>query len=199
MDAASDPVAMMVIDDESYGDQAGKRSFLETDMPIDTACLVLSFLHYSDLQRLSLCSRRLYGVVLHAPSLFMEEACEQELPRTTRRTHYRTTPHIHRREVDPCTGRPTRHDKRSLGRLLERYTHLTELHVAGLARVGDALFRMLNQAPAASNLHSLTLNGAALTYWCPDVLQLPKLRRLRISGVFHSTRRSVTDHARVAV
>ena len=180
MEAVSYP--MMMDDDDCYDDQTGKRSFLEDDIPIDTTYLVLSFLHYSDLQRLSVCSRRLNGIVSHAPAVFMEEACQEEFPRTTHRTEYRTTPHFRQREVDLFTERPTRLDERTLGRLLERYTHLTELHLAGLARVGDALFRMINQAPSASTLHSLTLNGAALTYWCPDVLQLPKLRRLRISG-----------------
>ena len=152
--------------------------FLERVIPIDAACLIMSFLHYTDLQAMSLCSSHLYHVVSYAHYVYMEEAFEPQA-RVTRQPNPNNTD---LQQPSYLVKRPARLNHRSLTNLLGRYSNLKELHLAGLGPVGDSLLRLLNEAPAAPNLRSLTLHGASLTYWCPGVLQLPRLENLKVAG-----------------
>jgi hypothetical protein len=172
-DTMSDDCDMVL--DEPF-ERRGEISFLEKELPIDAACLIMSFLYFSELQSMSRCSRRMYYVVSHAHYINMEETFE--LPRVT----YQSDSEATESKPSYLTQRSPLLNHRTLTNILYRYSNLKELHLAGLSAVGDSLFRLINEAPAASNIRSLTIQGASLTYWCPGLLQLPRLENLKVVG-----------------
>lgn len=169
----SDDCDMMVLGEAP---ERGELSYLEKALPIDAACLVMSFLYFSELQSMSMCSRRMYYVVSQAHNINMEETFD--VPRVT----YQPDPNASEPKPSYLAQRAARLNHQSLTNMLYRYANLKELHLAGLGPVGDSLFRLINEAPAASNIRSLTIQGASLTYWCPGLLQLPRLENLKVAG-----------------
>lgn len=110
----------------------------------------------------------------------MDETCAAILPRVVDAVRACKGPPV-RRDFGTQQLQTVRLDKRALGNLLHCFTNLRELHLAGLAPIGDSLLGMINHAPSASAIHFLTLQGASLTYWA-KALTLPQLQSLRILG-----------------
>jgi hypothetical protein len=149
-------------------------------LPLDAACLTMSFLCFSDLQNMRNCARSLQNVANKTRHLFMDETCAAILPRVVDAVRACKRPPV-RRDFGTQQLQTVRLDKRALGNLLHCFTNLRELHLAGLAPIEDSLLGMINHAPSASAIHSLTLQGASLTYWA-KALTLPQLQSLRILG-----------------
>lgn len=143
------------------------------DLSTDAMNVLLSFLIFDDYLALSLVSKSFNCAISRASHLVMED------PSTTGKT----VDYSDSSMLDRQRGTSTvRLEQQTLRQLLRRYQKLNVLHLNGLAAVGDNLFSILNQAPAASNITSLSLNGVSLSYWCPNALEFQNLQHLKISG-----------------
>jgi hypothetical protein len=138
----------------------------------DATNVLLSFLNFDDYLSLSLVSKQFNRAISRASHLVMEEPCASG----------KVTDYSNSCMADRHRGGTTRFDQNSLRQLLVRYQSINVLHLSGLAAVGDDLFSILNEAPAASKITSLSLHTPSLSYWCPNSLELSNLRELNISG-----------------
>jgi hypothetical protein len=141
----------------------------------DATNVLLSFLNFDDYVSLSLVSKQFNCAISRASHLVMEEPSECASGKVT---DYSNSCMADRHR----TGGTIRFDQDSLRQLLLRYQSINVLHLSGLAAVGDDLFSILNEAPAASKITSLSLHTISLSYWCPHFLELSNLRELNISG-----------------
>jgi hypothetical protein len=140
----------------------------------DTMNVLLSFLNFDDYLSLSLVSKQFNRAISRASHLVMEEPSES--------TSGKVTDYSNSSMADRQRGETIRFDQDRLRQLLVRYQSLNVLHLSGLAAVGDDLFSILNEAPAAFKITSLSLHTISLSYWCPNALELSNLRELNISG-----------------
>jgi hypothetical protein len=69
----------------------------------------------------------------------------------------------------------------SLTKLLHNFASLTELHLNTVHVLGDDLVAVLNAAPAALTIETMSIADPNLTYWCTDPLAFPRLRNLRFA------------------
>jgi hypothetical protein len=143
-------------------------------MSTDAMNVLLSFLNFDDYLSLSLVSKQFNCAVSRASHLVMEDPSDCA---TGKVTDYSKSS-----MADRQRGGTIRLDQDSLRQLLLRYQSINVLHLNGLAAVGDDLFSILNESPAASKITSLSLHTVSLSYWCPNALELSNLRELNISG-----------------
>lgn len=144
------------------------------DMPRDAMNVLLSFLTLPSYHAMALVSKRIQASISKASHLFMEDPSIQNR-RVSTLTNFLTP-------CRPGSTRTIRFDERYFHRMIQRFGSLRVLELNGISPVGDSLFRILNESPAADTIQSLSLDGVNLTYWCPDRLELPHLEHLRITG-----------------
>jgi hypothetical protein len=159
----------MVIDESTCTNTPGIES-----ISTDVMNVLLSFLNFDDYLSLSLVSKPFNRAISKASHLVMEEPSECQ--------QGKVTDYSNSCMADRHCGETIRFDQDSLRQLLLRYQSINVLHLSGLAAVGDDLFSILNEAPAASRITSLSLHTISLSYWCPNALELSNLRELNISG-----------------
>lgn len=138
------------------------------NLPEDAVDLLLSFLSMDDYTRLSAVSTRVRTLVSEASHLLMEDTI-----------------------LDPTLSPKDKSfkvfvrlslDQSRLHKILRRFHSLNVVRLENLSEVGDKLLSIINAAPSASNLNSLVVSGANLTYWCVDSFELPNLKKLTIAG-----------------
>lgn len=167
-DMMLDEIDMMLVE-RTCTDTTGIES-----ISTDAMNVLLSFLNFDDYLSLSIVSKQFNRAISRASHLIVKEPNEC--------ASGKVTDYSNSCMADRHRGGTIRFDQDSLRQLLLRYQSINVLHLSGLAAVGDDLFSILNEAPAASNITSLSLHTISLSYWCPNALELSNLRELDISG-----------------
>lgn len=155
-------------------------TFLE--MERNAIDIVLSFLTLEDYSRLCRTSKSLNAAVYESSHLFVEDC--GGLCRTT------STATLSTLSIDSRDDKSTKFGLKSneslpsseLQLMLNRFLFLKQIHLHGLAPVGDDLIRVLNDTTSANHCTSVSLHGLALSYWCPHSLQLNQVQHLTLSG-----------------
>lgn len=165
-------------------------SFL-MEMERNVVHVILSFLTLTDYSQLCQTSKALNTVVYESSHLFAEDCSglfrisnSSKKNRQKHATKYSSsTPPDNDETVklmSTCTKDHT--PQNELKVLLNRFSHLKQIHLHGLAPVGDDLIRVLNDCHSAHQCTSVSLHGLALSYWCPHTLRLDQLEHLTLSG-----------------
>ena len=166
---------------------------LET-LPDDEMDVILSFLSFTEYQKLCLVSHRLKDAVSVSSHLYVDDlhhylsclpqssspsnsASPTITTATTAKNHLITD--LARTSKSMVEFLPPQEELRAL---LGRFHNLNVVQLSGLSIVGDDIVSILNKSPSASRMKQITLHGCSLSYWCNEAFQLTNLQHITIMG-----------------